>query len=166
MDLISSLTGPERLLFIVALIEGVAVIFLVIIGTRLRRLIKQYRGLLRGKSTPNLEETLITLGNRVEDQGYRLAKLEDAIVDQAEKSKCYLHKWSLLRYRAFANVGGDQSFSLAVLDKNDDGFIISSIYGRDESRIYAKTIKEGRSSYPLSDEERQVLTRAIEIKSS
>ena len=166
MDLVSSLTGPERLLLIVALIEGVAVIFLIIIGTRLRQLIKQYRGLLRGRSTPNLEESLITLGNRVEDQGYRLAKLEDAIVDQAEKAKCYLHKWSLLRYRAFANVGGDQSFSLAVLDKNDDGFIISSIYGRDESRIYAKTIKEGRSSYPLSDEERQVLARAIEIKSS
>lgn len=161
MDGFSLLSSPERLLLYVGLIEGIIAVLFVIVGFRLRRLIRRYRGLLAGERIPNLEEILLDLANDVQKQRATLQKLETIIAIQEEKSKRYLHKWSLVRYKAFANVGGDQSFSLAVLDKNNDGFIISSIYGRDESRIYAKTIKEGSSSYPLSDEERQVLSRAI-----
>jgi hypothetical protein len=66
-----------------------------------------------------------------------------------------------LRYRAFENVGSDLSFSISLLDNNNDGFIITGIYGRNDSTTYAKPIDKGLSRYDLSEEEKEVLEKAI-----
>jgi TolA-binding protein len=57
------------------------------------------------------------------------------------------------RYNAFADMGSDLSFSVALLDDDMDGVVLSSIYGRDESRTYAKPIRSGTSDYVLTEEE-------------
>jgi hypothetical protein len=100
--------------------------------------------------------------------GERLKALEDGVqalhtqVDEDQKqSRFHLQKWSLLRYKAFSNTGGDQSFSMALLDGKGSGVVISSIYGRDESRVYAKSIQEGQSTYALSSEEEEALRQAL-----
>ncbi|HBG17320.1 MAG TPA: hypothetical protein DDW93_11100 [Firmicutes bacterium] len=89
---------------------------------------------------------------------------EEEIRKIEDESFAYLQRWALHRYKAFSNIGGDQSFSLVLLDKKGDGVLLSSIYGRDESRTYAKSIKGGKSNYPLSDEEQEVLAGAIQKK--
>ncbi|NLC77511.1 MAG: DUF4446 family protein, partial [Clostridia bacterium] len=66
----------------------------------------------------------------------------------------------MVRYNAFTGLGSDQSFSLALLDSRDDGVVITSIYGREDSRFYAKPVKGGRSRYRLTDEELLALDRA------
>ena len=73
-------------------------------------------------------------------------------------------KMSIIRYRAFEDVGSDLSFSIALLDNNDDGFILTGIYGRNESTTYAKPIDKGLSRYELSEEEKHVLQDAINKK--
>lgn len=165
-DLIGAFMYRDNLLFIISIIEAAGFIILIFLGIRLRRLIVQYRCLLRGNDNVNLEEILLKLGKEVERQKHRLTKLEEKVREEEEEARFHLQRWSLLRYKAFANTGGDQSFSLVLLDKNGDGIIISSIYGRDESRVYAKAVKEGRSNYPLSDEEQEVLARAMGNKTS
>ncbi|MCL6547424.1 MAG: DUF4446 family protein [Alicyclobacillus sp.] len=65
----------------------------------------------------------------------------------------------ILRFNAFSDMGSDLSFSLALLDDRDNGVVLSSIYGREESRVFAKPVRAGRSEYPLTDEE----TQAIDI---
>ncbi|RIV20136.1 DUF4446 family protein [Alicyclobacillaceae bacterium I2511] len=67
----------------------------------------------------------------------------------------------VLRYNAFANVGSDLSFSLAMLDTEGDGAVLSSIYGREETRTYAKPIVQGHSDYALTEEEQQVIAKAL-----
>lgn len=57
------------------------------------------------------------------------------------------------RYNAFADMGSDLSFSVALLDDDKNGVVLSSIYGRDESRTYAKPIHSGTSDYVLTEEE-------------
>ncbi|MCL2057560.1 MAG: DUF4446 family protein [Oscillospiraceae bacterium] len=64
-----------------------------------------------------------------------------------------IQKVAVVRYNAFHNVGSDQSFSLALLDHEDNGVVISGIFGRDSSTTYAKPVKFGVSDYVLTEEE-------------
>jgi len=57
-------------------------------------------------------------------------------------------------------LGGDQSFSIALLDKQNSGVVITSLYTRDGNRVYAKPIENGTSEYTLSKEEKEALSRA------
>jgi hypothetical protein len=67
----------------------------------------------------------------------------------------------MVRFDAFDDVGGKLSFAVALLDSNGDGVVISAINGRQESRSYAKHVRNGDSSYILSAEERDAITKAL-----
>jgi hypothetical protein len=67
---------------------------------------------------------------------------------------------ALLRYDAFEDVGGRLSFSCAMLDDRGGGVVLTSINGRQETRVYAKPIADGRSSYNLSSEEEEAIRQA------
>ena len=68
---------------------------------------------------------------------------------------------SLLRYDAFEDVGGRLSFSCAMLDDHGSGVVITSINGRQETRVYAKPITDGTSTYNLSVEESEAIRQAM-----
>lgn len=70
-------------------------------------------------------------------------------------------KIGFMRFNPFENTGGDQSFSIALLDYENNGFVILSLYGREGTRVYAKAIDHGVSKHPLSHEEEEVLHRAM-----
>lgn len=78
-----------------------------------------------------------------------------------EKSKKDLQKVGMVRFSPFADVGGDQSFSIAVLDENNDGFVLTSHYLRESNRVYAKPVDKGKSKYQLSKEELEAINKAI-----
>ncbi len=73
-----------------------------------------------------------------------------------------LQKIAVLKYNPFEETGGDQSFSLALLNGKLDGVVITSLHSRSGTRIYLKDIKSGKSELELSKEEAQVLKKAIE----
>ena len=64
----------------------------------------------------------------------------------------------------FGDTGGDQSFALALLDEHDDGIVLSSIFSRTESRLYAKPVKSGKSKYTLSAEEEKAIIQAALVR--
>lgn len=81
-----------------------------------------------------------------------------------EQGVASVQKAGLVRYNPFSNVGGDQSFSLALLDGNNNGIIITSLYGREGTRVYGKPIENGTSKkYSLSDEEKEAVEKAIKL---
>ena len=71
-----------------------------------------------------------------------------------------------MKYNAFENIGNDLSFSLTLLDGNNNGICISSVYGRNESRIFSKPIIEGRALVSLSQEELASVNEAVSQKSN
>ena len=71
-----------------------------------------------------------------------------------------LQKTGVVRFNPFSGVGGDQSFSIVLLNKKDDGVVITSLYARGGSRIYAKPIQNGTSKYSLSREEKEAISQA------
>lgn len=75
-----------------------------------------------------------------------------------------VQKVGIIRFNPFSEVGGDQSFSIALLDANDDGLVITSLYTREGNRVYAKPIKQGQSQYPFSREEIKAIEMAKKSK--
>ncbi len=74
----------------------------------------------------------------------------------AQVQNC-LQNIKIVRYDAFDAMGGEMSYSLLLTDANNKGVIMTSIYGREESRCFAKDIDNGKSSYPLAEEEQRLL---------
>jgi len=79
----------------------------------------------------------------------------------AELGACLRHV-GIVRYNAFDDVGGEQSFSMAMVDSRGDGVVVSSIFGRQDNRFYAKTVTAGKSGRTLSQEEQEALRKAME----
>ncbi|HUV81333.1 MAG TPA: DUF4446 family protein [Patescibacteria group bacterium] len=71
-----------------------------------------------------------------------------------------IQKIGIIRFNPFSEVGGDQSFSVALLDAKDDGLVITSFYTREGNRVYGKPIKSGKSQYALSQEEIKAIEAA------
>jgi hypothetical protein len=69
-------------------------------------------------------------------------------------------KISVVRFNPFGDTGGDQSFCLAVLDAQNSGYVMTSIHGREGTRVYVKPIDLGKSKYTLSVEEKQAIAQA------
>jgi hypothetical protein len=73
-----------------------------------------------------------------------------------------VHSPGLIRFNAFDNMGSDLSFSLGLLDRRGDGVVLTGLYGRDETRLYAKPIRKGTSDYSLTEEEVKAVQRSLE----
>ncbi len=136
-------------------------ILIVILFSSLKRVEKRYRKLMRGTNNKSLEELINSQMDGVDEAR--------AIAEEAQKiskdlklqlSKC-IQKYAIHRYRAFDDMGSDLSYSIALLDENHDGVIITGIYGRYETTSYAKPVDKGISRYDLSSEEELVLKEAI-----
>ena len=124
---------------------------------RLNRLTHQLKALTRGQEGQNLAEVLTSHLEAVHLSTRRMDSLEQAVaVLQAQMPKS-LQKVGMVRYDAFEDVGGEQSFSVALLDAKGDGIILTSVYSRMDVRVYAKAIQNGRASHALSQEEERVL---------
>lgn len=76
-----------------------------------------------------------------------------------------IQKTGLVRYNAFKDVGSDLSFAVALLDRENNGVVLNGLYGSESSNIYAKPIKNGKSTYQLSEEEKYALEIAEQNKS-
>jgi Protein of unknown function (DUF4446) len=115
------------------------------------RLDDTLRGVLQGQANQikRLEEVVRTL-NRVD-------KKQDVQIRGS------IRNVALLRYDAFEDVGGRLSFSFALLDDEGTGVVLTSINGRQETRVYAKPITERRSSYNLSVEEEEAIRQALAV---
>lgn len=107
-----------------------------------------------------LEATLGSYFKRVESVDSHLTQLDDAYKRLAATGSLASQKISIVRFNPFGDTGGDQSFVLAVLDAHDSGYVMTSIHGREGTRVYIKPIDESKSKYPLSTEEKQALSQA------
>lgn len=74
----------------------------------------------------------------------------------------HMSRFGLLRYNPYEDTGGDQSFTVALLDMRGSGFVLTSLHARSQTRVFAKPITDGKSSkYHLSKEEEEVIKKAM-----
>ncbi|MBL8049518.1 MAG: DUF4446 family protein [Chthonomonas sp.] len=121
---------------------------------------KQLRSLLDGVRGETLEQMLHAHMRERAEQAATLAahaKALETLESKMESSKRYL---GVVRYNAFDDVGGDQSFALALYDETGHGAVISSVVGRSNARVYCKEIEGGQAKKDLSQEEQAALEAA------
>jgi len=120
---------------------------------------KSFMGKL-SKST-NIEETLKEYMEKINIVKENEREILDNIKEIEQELALCTKKVGLVRYNAFKDTGSDLSFALAMLDGHNNGIILNGIYSREMSNIYAKNIKEGKSTSKLSEEEEQALREAM-----
>jgi hypothetical protein len=117
-----------------------------------------------GKKGKNLENTILSLQDEIQTLKNKEEKNEKNILILNQKSKKSLRGLETIRFNPFPDQGSNQSFAIGMLNEDGDGVVISSLYSRERMSIFAKPVKNGKSEYELSNEEKEVLKKA-EIKS-
>ncbi len=128
---------------------------------KIRSIKKQYNKLAQGMTGINLEQLLIHISEDLVGIKGDIVQLDENIKGLGTKLAFAIQKVGFMRYNAFGDMGSDLSFSIALLDNFSNGFVLTSIYGRDNNVCYAKPIKQGKSKIQLSAEEIMVIDKAI-----
>ena len=108
------------------------------------------------KKPENLKEVLAY----IKKINGRIEEISDDLNFVKKMAEISLQKVGVVRFNPFKDMGGDQSFSIALLDSGNNGLVVSSIYSRDGNRVYTKPIKNGDSEYQLSNEEKEAIKKA------
>lgn len=139
----------------------IALVYCILLHIRLSSLTKKYNFFMEGENGASIERKLSVEITEIRDaaQGLQTMIAEQAQIRGIQSNT--LQKIGFKKYNAFENIGNDLSFSLTLLDGNNNGVCISSIYGRSESRIFSKPIVKGKSLVNLSQEELESLNEAL-----
>lgn len=152
-------------LFIGLIVLFVMVIILMVMVTKQNRQMRQLKTrvdkFMGGKSARGLEETIVTLLDDYE-------MLKENAKDNARDIKTIYknmrsayQKMGIVKYDAFQQMGGQLSFCLALLDEDNNGFIINSVHSTEGCYSYTKEIREGESDVPLGKEEEEAMRIAL-----
>lgn len=124
---------------------------------------KRLKRFFLGKKAKDLEDTIISLGQDIVN--FKKAK-DDMQKDVAvinTKLKKSVRGLEIIRFNPFPDQGSNQSFAIGMLNEEGDGVVFSSLYSRERMSIFAKPIKNNKSEYELSAEEKEALKKA-EVK--
>jgi hypothetical protein len=127
---------------------------------RLNRTVRAYRRLARGAEGQPLVQILERMVERGEVDAHRMDELERGLTYLADSVEGHLQRVGMVRYNAYDDTGGDQSFALALLDARGNGALFNGLFHRTECRVYAKPIRDWKSTYSLSDEEEEAIRKA------
>lgn len=129
------------------IVVSVLAIWLLVLSVLFYNLLKLFKKLTKG-----VGEDLSKKG--FAEVGRRLDFLED-------EGKHHIQKVGLIRYNPFKELGGDHSFSLAILDGVNSGIVITGLHTRDRTRVYMKEVIKGKSAHELSSEEGKAIEMAM-----
>lgn len=162
----SFVSGHLGVIGVVILVGCVVVLLMILMlfiqSRRIALLSERLDDLTQGADGESLEgvlnthlDTVMRVAHEVDELTARAAMLEGG-------ARLHFGRLGLVRFNPFDDTGGNQSFALAILDANNDGFVVSSLHSRTGTRLYAKAIFGGESETTLGAEEAQ----AVEIAAS
>ncbi len=141
----------------------ILLILMIIQMAKLSKMTKKYEKFMLGKNAKNLEKDIFGL---YEDNRFiktSLEKNEKDIRLLYRKLEKAFQKIGIVKYDAFSQMGGKLSFCLALLDENDNGFILNSVHSAEGCYTYTKEIKHGECGISLGEEEKKALDIAMDV---
>ena len=165
-SLLESLQSHSGILMVLLLVVVVILLICVFnLSLGLNRLNRKYTLFMKGKDGQSLErlfkrkfDLIEKLVRSTDDNGEEIEKIWKVM----DKS---LNKYGIVKYDAFEDMGGKLSFVLAMLDKNNTGFLLNAIHSRENCFLYIKEIVNGESYVVLSEEEVEALRQAVNFLS-
>jgi hypothetical protein len=141
-----------------SLVVVLALILLLIVAIRFNSFSKPLKKL---KNKSSGDELLAGILKAVDKNTADIQEITSNLSGLSQRSRSFLQRSSVVRYDAFEDIGGKQSFSLCLLDDVKNGYLLTYLTGRNSARSYAVEIKNGEASRKLSDEEQQALDEAL-----
>lgn len=156
-------TGFEVILLVAigfAVLLVVSLVLNIVALCKLKKLSRKCDRFTRGKDAESLEDTIYECLDRV-DNVERVLDIEKGDISVLRKNlRPAIQKVGLVKYDAFFDLSGKLSYAVAMLDQNNNGFIINSVYARDMNYSYMKEIVDGVCALELSGEEQEALEKA------
>jgi hypothetical protein len=151
--------------FVIVFLWIVSIIWLSVLSIFLYRMTGHYNRLTQDISERGLKEILEQLLKKQQGVHIKTEQLHDKITQLTDDGNLHIQKLGLIRFNPFSDTGGSQSFTLALLDKNDTGLVMTSLYARTGNRWYVKEVRKGvGKELELSKEEQSAIKRAQSIK--
>ena len=163
MDRILQFLNVYTEYFLIGLILSfIVLIILYIVSLRkFKKHKERYNSLTRGLSGANIEDLFLSINRDIASVNRDINLLEDHIETLETKLSFALQRIGFVRYNAFGDMGSELSFSIALLDSYNNGFVLTSIYGRERSVSFSKPIKNVKTNIPISPEEMLAIDRAL-----
>jgi hypothetical protein len=144
----------------IIIILAVFGVWLLILSLTLYFVLAFFRRLTKGAKEGDLKKVLEKILNNQSLTEDELERIQKKLSFLEDDGKFHIQKMGLVRFNPFREIGGDHSFSLAILDGKGTGVVITGLHTRERTRIYMKAIKNGKSEYELSDEEKKAVVKA------
>ena len=148
------------LVLVLILLMVIFIILLITMIVKTNRLSKRLSSFMGGRDGVSLEKNIYALYEDNKMLKEHMTKHRKDIQTLFKKHESSFQKMGLVKYDAFHQMGGQLSFSLALLDENDNGFIINSVHSTDGCYSYTKRITAGECKLALGKEEEEALSRA------
>ena len=139
---------------------GLALVVCLALWRRLAH-VKTAQSVVLGSGSGDLLDFAVSLQGRVDDLHRAVDEVAAGLSRVDRRVDGSLTNTAVVRYDAYEGTGGQQSASVALLDANRTGTVLTAIQGRDYARIYVKDLDRGRSSVALSPEEQEAVDRAM-----
>lgn len=166
--MIAQYLGFDSDYMIIGLAGAVIILLIMIIINMVQtsKLKKKYKKFMSGKNAKSLEDTLIKRLDQVDHLMEANSANEKSINQIFKDMKFTFQKIGLVKYDAFNEMGGKLSFSLALLNQANDGFVLNAVHSREGCYTYIKEIVDGNSIIVLAEEEQEALKMAMESNDS
>ena len=158
-NLISGVKIEYLLLGIVA-VQLIFIILYLVLFLQHRKMKKNYNTFMQGENGISLEKSILKKFKQIDTLTTNYDELKKAVDTNTENIRLGYQKVGLVKYDAFKEMGGKLSFSLCLLDDNDNGFLITSMHTREGCYTYSKEIIKGESYVILAEEEKHALEMA------
>ena len=121
---------------------------------------KRLKRFFMGKKAKDLEDTIEILEDQIKKLNENKLRTSEELININSKLRKSIRGLETVRFNPFSDQGSNQSFAISFLNEDEDGVVISSLYSRERTSIFAKPIKNGKSEYELTEEEKVVLSKA------
>ena len=149
---------------IIIFVQGVlliVLIYMIKISMKTSRFMKKYKMFMRGMDGASLERAFAARFNQMDILEENSRNHMEEIRKIKEVQNITLNKVAIVKYDAFKEMGGKLSFALAMLDKENNGFVMNAIHSSDGCYTYVKEIVKGESYVVLGEEEKEALRQAV-----
>lgn len=147
--------------YIIIPLLGLIVIWMMVLTFLLVSSTRHYRRLTKNSKNEDLVKIWEEYLGRAQANNNEITNLKLQITNLEKEAQKHFQKVSVVRFNPFSEAGGNQSFALSLLDENGDGVLLSSLHGRDLTRVYAKPVKNfGPGDFEFSKEEEEALLQA------
>ena len=151
------------IMIVLMLLTIISIAVLIVFIVKEEKLRRKYMIFMRGKEASSLEQDIIDLYNDNKELKERITQNRRDIKNLYKRETKDFQRVGLVKYDAYQQMGGNLSFALALLNEDNDGFVINSVHSTEGCYMYIKDIKSGACEIELGKEERAALDEAMEV---